>query len=229
VSARLRYLALTAARTRAVMPPLAATLFAAIGVYAYRQNEPRATFAVTALMACGLAAWTAGAVLAGEPDSQAEMASVALGGRGERTALDLILVAAVAIGITAVFLAYPLGQVAVGVDGVFRPPVTGADVAAGALAHLCCAALGGTIGVLYAPPRLTRRATAVAAVLATLLALVAVETVLGPIGGPVAVAQALSDAGAHPVDGAVLVACVSCLVLAAAAIVAADRWAARSG
>jgi hypothetical protein len=229
VSARLRYLALTAARSRAVLPPLAATLFAAIGVYAYHQSEPRATFAVTALMTCGLAAWAAGAVLAGEPDPQAEMASVALGGRGERTALDVLLVVAVAVGLTAVFLAYPLGQVAVGVNDVFRPSVRGGDIAAGALAHLCCGALGATIGVLYAPPRLTRRATAIAAVLATLLALIAVETVLGPVGGPVAVAQALSDAGARPLDGAVLLACLSCLVLAAAAIVAADRWAARSG
>jgi hypothetical protein len=229
VSARLRYLGLTAARTRAVLPPLAATLFAVIGVYAYRENEPRATFAVTALMACGLAAWTVGAVLAGEPDPQAEMASVALGGRSERTTLDALLVAAAAIGLTFVFLAYPLGLVAVGVPDEFKPAVTGADVAAGVLAHLCCAALGGTVGVLFAPPRLTRRATAIAAVLATLLVLVAVAAVVGPVGGPVAVAQALSDAKDHPIDGAVLVACLSCLVLAGAALTAADRWARRAG
>jgi hypothetical protein len=229
VSARLRYVALTAARTRTVLPPLAATLFAVIGVYAYRENEPRATFAVTALMACGLAAWVVGAVLAGEPDPQAEMASVALGGRGERTKLDVLLVGATAIGLTVVFLAYPLALVALGVANEFKPPVTGADVAAGVLAHLCCAALGGTVGVLFAPPRLARRATAIAAVVATLLALIAVEAVLGPVGGPVAVAQALSDANEHPVDGAVLVACASCLVLAAAALAAADRWARRAG
>jgi hypothetical protein len=225
VSARLRYLALTAARTRAVLPPLAATLFAVIGVYAYPDNEPRATLAVTALMACGLAAWTVGAVLAGEPEPQAEMASVALGGRGERTGLDVMLVGAAALVLTVVFLVYPLALGALGVPNVYTPSITGADLGAGALAHLCCAALGGTIGVLYAPPRLTRRATAIAAVLATLLALVAV----GRVGGPIAVARALSDAGAHPVDGAVLLACVSCLVLAAAAVAAADRWARRSG
>src|SRR4051812_34587742 len=145
-------------------------------------------------MACGLAAWMAGAVLAGEPEPQAEMASAALGGRRERTALDALLVAAAATGVTVVFLAYPLALVALGVPREFTPPVSGADVAAGVLAHLCCAALGGTIGVLYAPPRIARRATAIAAVLGTLLALVAVEAVLGPVGGPVAVAQALSDA-----------------------------------
>jgi hypothetical protein len=225
VSARLRYLALSATRTRAVLPPLAATLFAVLGVYAYRENEPRATFAVTALMACGLAAWAVGAVLAGEPEPQAEMASVALGGRGERTGLEAVLVGTAAVCVTVAFLAYPLALVALGVPRVFRPGVGAADVAAGGLAHLCCAALGGAIGVLYAPPRLTRRATAIAAVVGTLLALIAVASVLGPVGGPVAVAEALSDGR----DGTLLVACLSCLVLAAGAVAAADRWARRSG
>lgn len=229
MSPRLRYLALTAGRTRAVLPPLAATLFAVIGVSAYGENEPRATFAVTALMACGLAAWTVGAVLAGEPEPRAEMASVALGGRGERTRLEAMLLAAVAAGLTVVLLAYPLGLVAIGVPREFEPPVTAADVGSGAVAHLCCAAVGGTVGVLYAPPRLARRATAIAAVLATLLALVAVASVLGPVGGPVAVAQALSDADGSAIDGAVVVACLSCLVLAAAATVAAGRWVRRAG
>ena len=201
-----------------------------LGVYAYRENEPRATFAVTALMACGLAAWAVGAVLAGEPEPQAEMASVALGGRRERTGLEVMLVGAVAVGVTVAFLAYPLALVALGVPKVFEPPAGTADVAAGVLAHLSCAALGGTVGLLVAPPRLTRRATSIAAVLATLLALVAVASVLGPVGGPVAVASALSDdARASPLDGAVLVACLSCLVLAAGTVAAADRWARRSG
>ena len=112
----------------------------------------------------------------------------------------------------------------------FKPSVQGDDVAAGFLAHLCCAALGGTVGVLYAPPRLTRRATAIAAVLATLLALVAVARLLGPVGGPVAVARALSDdAHGSALHGGVLVACLSCLVLAGGAVAAADRWARRSG
>jgi hypothetical protein len=230
VSARLRYLTLTATRTRAALPPLAATLFAVIGVYAYCENEPRATFAVTALMACGLAARAVGAVLAGEPDPQAEMASVALGGRRERTGLDVMLVGAVSAGLTFAFLAYPLALVALGVPNEFKPRVQGDDLVAGLLAHLCCAALGGTLGLLFAPPRLTRRATAIAAVLATLLALVAVAIVLGPVGGPVAVARALSDdAHGSALHGGVLVACLSCFALAAGAVVAADRWARRSG
>jgi len=229
VTARLRYLALTAARTRAVLPPLAATLFLVIGVYAYRPNEPRATFAVTALMACGLAAWTVGAVLAGEPEAQADMATAALGGRRARVSLEVGLVAAVAVVVTLVFVAYPLVFVALGADNLFAPPVRSGDVAAGVLGHLCCAAVGGAVGVLFAPPRLTRRATAIASVIAALLALVAVSAALGPVGGPVAVARAETDAHAGTVTGGVLLACASCVLLAAAAVAAAGRWAARSG
>lgn len=229
MSAALRYLTVSAARTRAALPPLAATLFAVIGTYAYRGNEPGATFAVTALMACGLAAWTVGAVLSGEPEPQADMAAAALGGRRARTRVDVVLVAAVAAGETVAFLAYPLGLIALGVPDVFSPALHRGDVAAGAIAHLCCAAAGGAVGVLFATPRLTRRATAVAAVLAALLALVAVSRPLGPVGGPAAVAQALGDARGGAVDGAEVVAALSCVALAAALLAAADWWARRSG
>jgi hypothetical protein len=229
VSARLRYLALTAGRTRAALPPLAASLFLVIGVYAYRDNDPGSSFAVTALMACGLAAWAVGAVLAGEPDAQSDMATTALGGRGARAGLEIMLVVAVATGLTVVFLAYPLGLVAVGVANEFDPAVKAGDVVAGALGHLSCAALGGAIGVLFAPPRLTRRATAIASVIAALLALVAMSAAFGPVGGPVAFAQAETDAAAGTVSGAVLVASASCLVLAGALVAGATRWAARSG
>jgi hypothetical protein len=107
--------------------------------------------------------------------------------------------------------------------------VRAGDVVAAVLAHLCCGGLGGAIGILFAPPRLTRRATAIAAVVAALLLLVAVSAALGPVGGPVAVAQALTDARAGTVGGGVLLAGASCLVLAGAAVVGATRWAARSG
>lgn len=123
VRARVRYLALTAARTRAALPPLVATLFAVIGTYAYRRNEPGASFAVTSLMACALAAWTTGAVLAGEPAPQHEMATAALGGRRARTGLDVLLVTAVATVLTAVFIAYPLALVALGIEDEFDPHV----------------------------------------------------------------------------------------------------------
>jgi hypothetical protein len=180
-------------------------------------------------MACGLAAWAVGAVLAGEPDAQSDMATTALGGRGARAGLEVMLVLAVAAGLTVVFVAYPLGLVAVGVGDEFDPAVRVGDVVAAALGHLSCAALGGAVGVLFAPPRLARRATAIAAVVAALLALVAVSAALGPVGGPVAYAQAETDAPAGAVTGAVVLACASCLVLAGALVAGAARWAARSG
>ena len=174
-----------------------------IGVYAYRDNDPGSSFGVTSLMACGLAAWAVGAVLVGEPDAQSDMATTALGGRGARAGLEVILVLAAAAVLTVVFLAYPLGLVAVRVGNEFDPAVRAGDVVAAALGHLSCAALGGAVGVLFAPPRLTRRATAIAAVIAALLAFVAVSAALGPVGGPVAFAQAETDAPAGAVTGAV--------------------------
>jgi hypothetical protein len=228
VTARLRYLALTAGRTRAALPPLAATLFLVTGVYAYPENAPGSSFAVTSLMACGLGAWAVGAVLSGEPDAQADMATTALGGRGARAGLEVLLVVAVAAVLTIVFLAYPLALVAVGLGHEFDPAVRAGDVVAGALGHLACAALGGAIGALFAPPRVTRRATAIAAVVAALLALVVVSAALGPVGGPVAFARAENDAPAGEVTGAALFACASCLVLALGVLAGAARWAART-
>ena len=200
-----------------------------IGVYAYRDNDPGSSFGVTSLMACGLAAWAVGAVLAGEPDAQSDMATTALGGRGARAGLEVMLVLAVATGLTVVFVAYPLCLVAGGSATSSTPPSKVGDVVAAGLGHLSCAALGGAVGVLFAPPRLTRRATAIAAVIAALLALVAVSAALGPVGGPVAFAQAETDAPAGSVTGAVLAACASCVVLAGALVGGATRWAARSG
>ena len=202
---------------------------AVMGTYAYRDNERGASFAVTSLMACALAAWTTGAVLAAEPAPQNEMATAALGGRRARTGLEALLIAAVATALTAVFVAYPLALVALGVDNEFDPHVRAGDVAAGVLGQLCCAALGGAIGVLFAPPRVARRATAAAAVIAALLLLVAVSSMLGPAGGPVAFAQAEADAASGAVTGAVFLGCLSCLALAAAVLAAASRCAARAG
>jgi hypothetical protein len=218
--AALRYLLLTAARTRTPLAPVAATVFALIGVYAYRPNEPQETFALTALLACGLAAWLVGAVLDGEPRAQADMAVAALGGRRRRTAMDALLVAAVATMLSVAFLAYPLLLGLVLAD-VFAPAVGAGDVGAAALAHAVCGLLGGAVALLFAPPRVARRATAAALVAAALLAFAAI----GGVAGPVAVATAVSDGE----TGALLLAASGCLLLAGAAVVAADRWAARTG
>jgi hypothetical protein len=230
VTPRVRYLLLTAGRTRAPLVPLAVGLFTLIGTYAYRRSELGPTWGFTALACCALAAWLVGAVLAGEPGAQAEMATAALGGRRERTALDVLLVALVAAGLTVVFLAYPiLLDAALGGAPLLSPGPHAGDVAIGAAAHLCSAALGGAVGVLYAPPRIARRATAVAAVVATLLALVAVSEPLGAIVGPAAVADALGPGRPGARAGTAALACLSCVVLAAVALAGADRWARRSG
>ena len=159
-----------------------------IGVYAYRDNDPGSSFGVTSLMACGLAAWAVGAVLAGEPDAQSDMATAALGGRGARAGLEVMLVARRGGRPDHRVPRLPARPRRRRGRQRVRPRRAGGDVVAAGLGHLSCAALGGAVGVLFAPPRLTRRATAIAAVVAALLALVAVSAALGPVGGPVAFA-----------------------------------------
>ncbi|HEX4345045.1 MAG TPA: hypothetical protein VHZ31_05740 [Solirubrobacteraceae bacterium] len=80
MTGRLRYLRLTAARTRAPLLPLAACVFWVVGIYSYEHNEVGQTFGLTALLCCALDAWLVAAILAGEPAAQADMASAALGG-----------------------------------------------------------------------------------------------------------------------------------------------------
>lgn len=222
---RARYAAMLAIRTRAPLAPLTATILAAIGVYAYPRSSIGETWGLTALMACALSAWLVGAVLAAEPAAQAEMATVALGGRRGRAGLDATLVLLVAAGQAAWFIGYPLVARRLGYTDVFVPPPHASDVFAAALAHLCCALAGGSLAVLFAPPRLARRASAAAAVMASLLAMVAVAGALGAVGGPVAVAAAMNDARLHAITGRELIACASCLVLATALMAAGTRWA----
>jgi hypothetical protein len=230
VSPRVRYVLLTAARTRAPMIPLAVSLLALIGTYAYRRNELGPTWGLTALLCCALGAWLVGAVLAGEPPAQAEMATAALGGRRERTGLDVLLVLLVALALAALFLAYPLLlDAALGGAPLLEPAPRVVDVAAAAAGQLFSAGLGGAIAVLYAPPRVARRATTAAAVLATLVALVAVSGPLGPVGGPAAVADALGPGRPAAAAGGLALACLSCAALAAAAVAGGDWWAPRSG
>ena len=226
MSAIARYLVLCATRTRAPLPALAAVSFLVIGVFFYPDNEVGATWGLTSVLTCGLAAWLIGAVLAGEPPAQADMATAALGGRRRRAMLELLLSAAAAALLAAVFVVYPLALIGIaGIENEFERTVRIGDVGAALLAHLCCGLLGGAIAVLFSPPRLPRRASAIAAVLAALLGLAAI----GGAAGPVAVARALDDAAPGTVTGAALVACLGCLALAAVAFAAAARWAARSG
>jgi hypothetical protein len=175
-------------------------------------------------MCCALAAWLVGAVLAGEPAAQAEMASAAVGGQRGRAGLEALLTVLVAILLALVFLVYPLLLQALGQAHVFRPRPLPGDVAGAALVHVCLGILGGAVAVLFAAPRITRRATATAAVLGTLLVLAAI----GNLFGPIAAAQAITDAKRGTVDGDELLTCLSCLGLAAAAFAAAAVWSRRA-
>jgi hypothetical protein len=225
VARRARYVAMLALRTRAPLAPLTATILAAIGVYAYPRSGVGETWGLTALMACALSAWLVGALLAAEPVPQAEMATVALGGRRGRTGLDATLVVLVAAAQAAWLVSYPLVARRLGYTDVFVPPPHAVDVFVAALAHLCCALAGGSLAVLFAPPRLARRASAAAAVMASLLAIVAVSRPLGALGGPAAVAGALTDARLHTITTRELIACASCLLLATALTTASTHWA----
>jgi hypothetical protein len=218
--ASLRYVLLTAARTRTPLVPVSATAFALIGVYAYRPNEPGETFALTAVLACGLAAWLVAAVLGGEPRAQAEMAVAALGGRRRRTAMDVLLIAVVAAVLGVLFLGYPLALGLVLTD-VFAPSPSGGDLLAAAVAHLAAALLGGALALLCSPPRVARPATTAALLVAALVALAAI----GGVTGPVAAAAAVDDGD----TGALVASVLGCVALAVVAVVAADRWAARAG
>jgi hypothetical protein len=223
VSGGMNYLRLAATRTRAPLVPLTVSIFALLGIFAYRRNEVGASWGLTALVCCALAAWVVGAILDAEPGPQADITTAALGGRRGRARLELRLVVLVAVGLTVAFLAYPP------LLGLFDRPVQLGDVAAAAFAHLSCGLLGGTIAVLYSQPRIMRRPTGVAAVTATFVLLVAISVPLGNAGGPVAVAHALTHARPGAVSGAELLACLSCLALAVIGLGAATTLARRFG
>ena len=172
-----------------------------------------------------LAAWLVGAVLTGEPPPQADMVTAALGGRRGRARLEVALVTIAAVALTVGFIAFPLLSSPFGSTPMFVPRPTPLDVVVAALAHLTCASLGGTLAVLFSPPRLHRPATSVAATLAALLVLVP----LGSLAGPVAVAQAMTDAPHGTIQGDEVLACASCVVLGALVLALALRWARRVG
>lgn len=220
MTAAIRYLRLLATRTRAPLIPLAGCVFSVAGVFAYDRNEVGATWGLTAILCCALAAWLVGAILAGEPASQAATATAALGGRSARLRMELVLVGLVATGLTVVFVGYPLALTAVGRATVFDRHAELGDVVAALVSQYCGGVLGGAVAMLFGPPRVVRRATSVAALLATLIAFVALPAVIGPS----AIARAMTDARPGAVDGTEALAWASCLALAAAALGLAQWW-----
>jgi hypothetical protein len=225
----LRYLLLTAGRTRAPLVPLAATFFALLGVVASQRNEVGPTWGLAAVMCCALGAWLVGAVLAGEPPAQADMATVALGGRQKRVMLELAFVMLVAGVLTTAFLGVPLAMLAFNIGEAFDRPVALGDVASAAAALSSCTAFGGVVALALGPPRVMRRATSVGLVLAVLIVFAAAPGPLGILGGPVRVAKELSDADAGQLSGSELAACAGCLLLSGLALICAESWSRMSG
>jgi hypothetical protein len=220
VIAEVRYLRLLATRTRAPLLPLAGCVFAVAGVFGYDHNEVGKTWGLTAVLCCALAAWVVGAILAAEPEPQAAMATAALGGRAGRRRMELVLAGLVTIGLAVAFVGYPLLEIAAGVSVAFDRPVQSGDVVAGVVSQLCGGMLGATLAMALGPPRIVRRATSAAAVMAVLIALVAMPAV----AGPAAVAQAMTDARPGAVEGPEALAWASCLALAAAVLALAQWW-----
>ena len=143
MTARLRYVVLCATRTRSSLIPMAGSIFAILGVFAYRGNEVGSTWGLTAVLSCALAAWLVSAALVAEPPAQADMATVAVGGREGRAGLELTLIAIAATGLTVGFIAFPLAVSPLGSTPMFVPDPLPLDILAAAIAHLTCAALGG--------------------------------------------------------------------------------------
>ena len=222
--ARARYLLLTSARTRTPLAPLAITVFWVFGTFFYPNNEVGGTWGQTGVTCCALAAWLVGAILAGEPAAQAEMATTAVGGLRGRLGLEGLLVLMVAPLLALPFLGWPLLLHALGQANVFKPPALPGDVAGAALVHVCCGILGGAVAVLFAPPRVTRRATATAAVLALAARARRPRHARAARSPP---RRRSRDAPRGTVNGSELVACLTCLALAAAAFAAAALWSRR--
>jgi hypothetical protein len=217
-----RYLWLVALRSRAALIPLAAALFAVVGVFAGARNEVGPSWALTSMLCCALVAWFVFAVLDAEPQPQCDIVTVALGGHRGRRRLEVSLVLSASLSASALFIAYPT------VLGRFdRAPGLG-DLVAAALAHVASGLLGGGIAILFSRPRLTRRASAITAILVTLVLLVASGSVSGVVG-PFGVAQQLSDARADTLTINEIAAVLSCVALAAGLLQGATLWGERAG
>ena len=132
------------------------SIFAILGVFAYRGNEVGSTWGLTAVLSCR-ARRLARRRGAGRPSraAQADMATVAVGGRSGRAGLELALIALAATALTVGFIAFPLLVSPLGSTPMFVPATRSRWTSSPPpLAHLTCAALGGAIGVLCSPPRL---------------------------------------------------------------------------
>ena len=121
-----------------------------LGVYAYRDSGVGPTYAFTALLLCPIVAWLAAAAAFAEPLTQQQVAMAAAGGPRRALRGRVLALAAVGAALAFVDVAFPA------VFGLFDRTPGLADLAAAALAHLGCAALGIGLGLLVAPPAARR-------------------------------------------------------------------------
>jgi hypothetical protein len=215
-SARVRLI--VALNGRRPLLPICALLLPVLGVYAYAPNDVGGSYAVTSLLGFALAAWRVAAVERELPEPAEAMLTVAAGGFAAAWRGRLVVVAVVALVVSATFLAYPL------VLRAFHPGAKVGDVLVAGLLHVAATAAGGTLALALARP--VRPATAFAVTVAALLATIALEGPLGPLAGPGGGAQAYADAPGD-LDGPLLAA-LAVTALQAAAFAWLSRVAARA-
>jgi hypothetical protein len=205
--------------SRRVLAPVTLLIFAVVGIYFYRPNPIQGSFAVTAVLTAFFCAWLVASVEREVTPAAGAILTVLAGGAVAAWRGRLALVGFFTVVLTVFCLIWPTAT------GAFdRTPGVG-DLLAGALAHLACAAVGGTLALLLGPP--LRTATAFTVILAVLIASIAVAAPLEVVAGPGGVARALSNTPNDQVSASLVVACAIAFVAAGALGYAArvqSRW-----
>ena len=203
-------------RTRAALAPLAAFVFVLLGVYAYRPNGVGSTYAFTALTLCPVVAWMAAAAAFAEPLTQQQVATAAAGGRRRALLGRVLALGGVGAVLAAIDVALPA------IFGLFDRTPALADLAAAALAHLACAALGVALGLLATPPAARRPPAAFMVIVAYAVLAVPLYD-LAPVLSPAAwLAATLNDAAPRTLGGAVVLGALAAAVQAGLALAAGD-------
>ena len=203
-------------RTRAALAPLAAFVFVLLGVYAYRPNGVGSTYAFTALTLCPVVAWMAAAAAFAEPLTQQQVAMAAAGGPRRALLGRVLALGGVGAVLAAVDVALPA------IFGLFDRTPALADLAAAALAHLACAALGVALGLLATPPAARRPPAAFMVIVAYAVLAVPLYD-LAPALSPAAwLAATLNDAAPRTLGSAVVLGALAAVVQAGLALAAGD-------
>jgi hypothetical protein len=203
-------------RTRAALAPLAAFVFVLLGVYAYRPNGVGSTYAFTTLTLCPVVAWMAAAAAFAEPLTQQQVATAAAGGRRRALLGRVLALGGVGALLAGIDVALPA------IFGLFDRTPGLADLAAAALAHLACAALGVALGLLATPPAARRPPAAFMVIVAYAVLAVPLYD-LAPVLSPAAwLAATLDDAAPRTLGSAVILGALAAAVQAGLAVAAGD-------